>query len=398
MKTSTALCGLPMVMAFLLMASCESKTPEEMPPMPVVMGTVSSDDVPVYRTYPGKTQAVRTIPINPRVQGILEKVHYMQGSQVEPGQILYSLEREPFESDRNSALAGVASALADLEYAQSQLKRNAPLVKEGAVSEDYYNQLESNLVGAEAQVQSARAQLVEAELNLSYCDIRMPGVPERHHYRIGRTFVDEGSLVSPGPKSEMAQVVQISPIRAMFDPAGSEWPEYLKQSRYGSKPLSVDVTIPTDKNFSQTGIVNFFDNTVNPRTSTVEMWAEIENNDLALMPGQYILVRVLLETLQNAVVIPTSAIESSASSKYVWTVKDDMSPVQVPIELGPEHGEMTVITKGLSKGQKIVIDGGSKIRPGPDTKVRIVTKDEMKQEAQTAPGAAAATQGTKNGS
>ncbi|MDG2422769.1 MAG: efflux RND transporter periplasmic adaptor subunit [Phycisphaerales bacterium] len=397
MKTPAVLCGLPAVMVMLLVASCDNKPQAALPPMPVVMGSATTEDVPIHRVYPGKTKAVRTIPINPRVQGILEKVHYLQGSQVTPGQVLYSLEREPFESDRNSAIAGVASAFADLNYAQSQLKRNEPLVKEGAVSEDYFAQLKSNVVRAEAQVQSAQAQLVESELKLSYCNIKMPDVPERHHYRIGRTFVDEGSLVSPGPKSEMAEVVQISPIRAMFDPAGSEWPEYLKQSRYGQNPLSVEVTIPTDENFRQTGVVNFFDNTVNPRTSTVEMWAEIENKNLALMPGQYILVQVLLETLEDAVVIPTVAIESSASSKFVWTVKDDMTPVQVPIELGPEHGEMTVITKGLSHGQKLVIDGGSKIRPGPDTKVRIVTKDQLKQLTQPAGGQSMSSQGNKTG-
>ncbi|MEE2908716.1 MAG: efflux RND transporter periplasmic adaptor subunit [Planctomycetota bacterium] len=397
MRFLTAMTWLPAIPVMLMMVSCGHDEPAPAPVMPVVMGKATTEDVPVFRVYPGKTEAVRTMPIHPRVEGILEKVHFLQGSQVAPGQILYSIEREPFESDRNAAIASLASSRAELAYAQSQLKRNEPLVQEGAVSEDYFAELQTKLVDAEAKVDSARANLVTAEMNLSFCDIQMPDVPERYHYRIGKTLVDEGTLVSPGPRSEMATVVQISPIRAVFNPAGSEWPEYLKQSRYGSKPLSVEVTVPTDKNFRKTGIVDFFDNQVDPRTSTVQMWSEIENTNLALMPGQYILMRVRIETLQSAVLIPTTAIGSSASSKFVWIVKEDMSPVQVPIELGPEHGDKTVVTKGLSHGEEIVFQGGSKIRPGPDTKVKIVTADELKQLNQSAAGAAGGSQSNKTG-
>ena len=102
--------------------------------------------------------------------------------------------------------------------------------------------------------------------------------------------------------------MQVSPIRTVFDPAGSEWPEYLSQIKNGKTPLSVEVTIPSDKSFQENGEINFIDNMVDARTSTVQMWARIDNDDFALMPGQYVSVRVLLRTLEDAVVIPTETV------------------------------------------------------------------------------------------
>ncbi|MCH2132810.1 MAG: efflux RND transporter periplasmic adaptor subunit [Phycisphaerales bacterium] len=383
--TTTALSkAMALFLATAFLASCAEEQAKPVPSVPVVTGQTSSEDVPVYRTYPGKTVAVRTMGVHARVEGILEKLHFLQGGLVTPGQVLYSIQDEPFRAERDAAIGELASAVAEEAYAQSQLERNTKLVQEGAVSREYYEDIRSKHVKAEAMVETAKAKLVEAELNLEYCSVMVPDVPGENLYRAGQTYFDEGSLVGPGANSELATVVQISPIRAVFDPAGAEWPEYLKQSRGGQVPLTVEVTIPTDPDYKRTGRVNFVDNVVDSHTSTVEMWAEIENDQLELMPGQFISVKVRLQVLENAVVIPASAVQTSASKQFVWTLKDDKTPEQIAITLGPQHEDKIVVTSGLTSGETIIIDGGNKIRPGAT--IQVVSADQMKQMNQPAAG------------
>ena len=326
---------LGLLLSSTVLISCTPPAPQPIPPIPVVTGTSSTADVPVYRTYPGKTEAVRTMGINARVDGVMEKIHFTQGGMVKPNQMLYSIQDQPFRANLNAAVADLGAALADVDYCQSQLERNKKLVDEGAISREYYDELQTKLAKAKANVEVARSKVVQAELSVEWCNVVMPEVPEQNMYRVGRTFFDEGSLVGPGLNSELAQVIQISPIRALFDPAGSEWPEYLRQSRGGDVPLMVEVSIPTDPDYRRTGRVNFVDNVVDSDTSTVEMWAEIENNDLSLMPGQFVSIKVRLKILENAVVIPSTCVQSSASEKFVWTMTDGKTPVHTTITLGP---------------------------------------------------------------
>jgi RND family efflux transporter MFP subunit len=383
---------LGLLLSSTVLISCTPPAPQPIPPVPVVTGTSSTADVPVYRTYPGKTEAVRTMGINARVDGIMERIHFTQGGIVKPNQMLYSIQDQPFRANLNAAVADLGAALADVEYCRSQLQRNKKLVDEGAISREYYDELETKLSKAQANVEVARSKVVQAELSVEWCNVVMPEVPEQNTYRVGRTFFDEGSLVGPGLNSELAQVIQISPIRALFDPAGSEWPEYLRQSRGGEVPLMVEVSIPTDPDYRRTGRVNFVDNVVDSDTSTVEMWAEIENNDLSLMPGQFVSIKVRLKVLENAVIIPSTCVQSSASEKFVWTMKDGKTPAHTTITLGPEFGDHVVVTKGLESGATIITEGGNKYRPG--LQVKVVSSDEMKQINQTPAGGAGKSTGS----
>ena len=396
MKTLRPMIGIALALPLAVLPGCKKEAPQEMPPAPVVTGVSTTADVPVYRTYPAKTQSERTMPINARVEGILERKVFQQGSLVTPGEILYVIQPEPFRADRDAAQAELASAIADFNYSKSQVDRNSSLVKEGAVSKEYFDELKAKLVASEAKIDSARAKLVQAELNLSYCSVTVPEVDADHVYRIGDTYFDEGTLVGPSGNSELATVVQVSPIRTVFDPAGSEWPEYLSQIKNGKTPLSVEVTIPSDKSFRRTGEINFIDNMVDARTSTVQMWARIDNDDFALMPGQYVSVRVLLRTLEDAVVIPTEAVQSKAGEKFIWTLEDGKNPVQVNIELGPAHGEQVVVTKGLKPGVRMIVEGGARVRPG--VTLNVVSAQEMeeinKKNAGQPPAAAKPSEGS----
>ncbi|MBG80830.1 MAG: hypothetical protein CMJ39_09010 [Phycisphaerae bacterium] len=384
MRTIAKTLGL--LLCSTVVISCKQEVQQQIPPIPVVTGTSSTADVPVYRTYPGKTEAVRTMGINARVEGIMERIHFTQGGLVEPNQTLYSIQDQPFRANLEAAVADLGAAIADVEYCRSQLQRNKKLVDEGAVSREYYDELETKLAKAQANVEVAKSKVVQAELSVEWCNVVMPEVPEQNMYRVGRTFFDEGSLVGPGLNAQLANVIQISPIRAIFDPAGSEWPEYLKQSRGGQNPLMVEVTIPTDPNYSRTGQVNFVDNIVDSDTSTVEMWALIENEDLSLMPGQFVSIKVRLKVLEDAVIIPATCVQSSASEKFVWTMKDGQTPVHTTITLGPDFGDHVVVTTGLEAGATIITEGGSKYRPG--LQVQVVSADEMKQMNQKPAGAA----------
>ena len=154
----------------------------------------------------------------------------------------------------------------------------------------------------------------------------------------------------------------------------------------------VEVSIPTDPDYRRTGRVNFVDNVVDSDTSTVEMWAEIENNDLSLMPGQFVSIKVRLKVLENAVIIPSTCVQSSASEKFVWTMTDGKTPVHTTITLGPEFGDHVVVTRGLESGATIITEGGNKYRPG--LQVKVVSGDEMKQINQTPAGGAGKSTGS----
>ncbi len=388
--------GLALMLALAFVPGCKKEAPQQMPPAPVVTGTSTTADVPVYRNYPAKTKSERTMPINARVEGILERKIFEQGSLVMPGQMLYVIQPEPFKADRDAAQAELASAVADFNYSKSQLDRNTTLVKQGALSKEYYDELKAKLVASKARIDSAKASLVQAELNLSYCSVAVPDVDPSNVYRIGDTYFDEGSLVGPMGNSELATVVQISPIRAVFDPAGSEWPEYLNQIKAGDTPLSVEVTIPSDDSFKRSGNINFIDNMVDSSTSTVEMWARIDKEDFALMPGQFVSVRVLLMMLEDAVVIPAEAVQSKAGEKFIWTLEDGKTPVQVNIELGPSHGQHVVVTKGLKSGVRMIVQGGSRVRPGVTLKVMSPKEmaDLEKTNSQQPAGAAKPSEGS----
>ena len=267
------------------------------------------------------------------------------------------IEQAPYEASLLAANAALAEAEAQELLAQVIVDRNAPLVASGAVAAEEFDQYEANLAVANAQVESAAAQVVQAELNLSYTEIRAP-----IDGRIGATSIDPGTLVMPGSENAtLCTLVSANPIRINFAPSANEFPEYLS-AWTANRPLEAEVTIPREKSWKRDGTITFVDNSANPDTSLIRMWTDVDNTGYALLPGQYCEATVTMKVLEDVVTIPSAALVQVASDVYVWKVGDDDTVTETKVVVTMQQDGTAVLESGLKAGDTIVQSGVEKIR------------------------------------
>ncbi|MCH2135206.1 MAG: efflux RND transporter periplasmic adaptor subunit [Phycisphaerales bacterium] len=337
-----------------------AETPQptnETPPVAVTTTTVTSGDFEVKRVYPAIASSPWQVEVVARVDGWLDKRLFDQGDQVEAGQLLFVIQQREYEADVASAEAALQSAVAQAELAEIIVERNAPLVATGAVAAETFDQYEANLAVARASIRTAEAQLVQARLQLEYTEIRAPIAG-----RIGASSIDPGTYVAPGSTAAtLCTIVTTNPIRVNFAPAANEFPEYLSKIVSGGK-MAVEVSIPRQDGWKRDGKVSFIDNTANPDTSLIRMWTDLENNGHQLLPGQYCEATVTMSELDDALTIPSKALVQVASDVYVWLVDSNDTVKETKVEVDFIQGEDAVIKSGLRSGDRIVLEGVSKIR------------------------------------
>jgi len=345
--------------ASLIVLGCEESAPQQeaAPAIPVTTTTASSGDFPVKRTYPAIAASPWKVDIIARVEGWLESRNFKQGDFVEAGDVLFVIEQAQYEAALLSARAALAEAEAQKALARIIVDRNAPLVATGAVAAEQFDQYEANLAIAAAEVESAAAQVVQAELNLSYTEIRAP-----IDGRIGATSIDPGTLVRPGTEdATLCTLVSANPIRINFAPSANEFPEYLAKWTKDT-PLHAVVTIPREKKWSREGTITFVDNSANPDTSLIRMWTDVDNTGYELLPGQYCEATVTVDVLKDVVTIPSEALVQVASEVYVWKVADDDTVAETKVEVHMQQDGTAVLKSGLKKGDRVVQSGVEKIR------------------------------------
>ena len=331
---------------------CGRKAAQAAPKPPVLEVTsvnAETMDVPDLRRYPGNIEAVKQVTLEARVQGFLEQRLFEEGTSVTAGQTLFIIEQPPYEAVVLEAQGQLLSAEAAFDYARSEYARNEPLVASGAISAQNFDQYRSNLESAAAQVQVAEASLISAQINLGYTEVTAP-----FDGRIGRRLVDVGNLVGPGVHENLAVLVDLDPMRVIFQPAGTELPDFL--AVWPSTKVGVTVTVngvSTTMTFE--GDVDLVDNEAAVDSSTFIARASFPNTDLKLVPGLFAEIEVDLGALKNQIVVPVEAIQSEPQQAYVWTIKDNKL-VRANVTLGPQWKELRVIT-GLEPGIPVVVEG-----------------------------------------
>jgi len=206
-------------------------------------------------------------------------------------------------------------------------------------------------------VLAAEAQIVLAELNLSYTEIRAPIAG-----RVGATSIDPGTYVIPGTDAAMlCTLVTANPIRINFAPSANEFPEFLKNWT-ADRPLQADVEIPRQSSWKRTGEITFVDNSANPNTSLIRMWADVDNTGFSLLPGQYCQATVTMSILKDAITIPSEALVQQASDQYVWLVGSDDTVTETKVEVALSQDGTAVLKSGLKAGDRIVTAGFARIR------------------------------------
>ena len=321
--------------------------------VPVSVVEATQRAVPVSFEAVGRTEGSREVQVRARVAGILEQQLYNEGDAVPEGAPLFRIERAPFEIELAQARGVLAQEASRRDLAQQEAERLKGLVERRAISQKEADQAASSLQQTAAAVQIARARVRQAELNLSYTEVNAPigGIT-------GRALQSVGSLVSPNADSALlTTLTRGDPIWVRFALSEAEFSRLRN-----SENIKVQVELADGKAYPEAGKLNFAGSTVDTATGTVQMRAELPNPKLALLPGQYVRVRVVSGT-QQAFLVPQTAVMQNESGRFVW-VADGGKAAQRPIRAGHWIGNDWVVLEGLKNGDNVIVDNLVRLRPG----------------------------------
>lgn len=332
-------------------------------PIPVAVKTVEPGKADVYAVYPGRVRGKREVEVRSRVEGILLKRHYNQGAFVKKGQLLFTINPEPFKATVKQRKAQLAEARANLNQAQQVWQRVSQLYEANAVSEAERDEAHAQLETAQAAVALAKANLEAAQIKLDYTTVEatLSGVTSLQE-------VDVGALVTQG--TLLTTITQLDPVHVLFAvPAEDALMRKKALAAIGDQggaaaTRAVTLILPSGEVYDQTGYVDFTQSTIDPGTGTVRLRAVFDNADRKLVPGRFVRVRIRLETRDNAVVIPNKAITDSQLQTRVYVVTDDNKAKPVPVELGPMVAGGRIIEEGLEPGDRVIVIGLGQVRPG----------------------------------
>jgi RND family efflux transporter MFP subunit len=353
---------------FLLAALGGSAIAQNAPPPAVTVSNPLQRDIVEWDEFTGQFAAVDYVELRARVSGYLTEIHFTDGDIVKKGDLLFVIDPRPFEIARDSAQAQVAEAQAKLDLATVQLKRAAELRRSDFTPAATFDERNADVRNATAALDSARAAVRSAELDLEFTHITAPITG-----RVSRHLVSIGNLVNGGATGTttlLTTVVSLDPIHFFFDMSEGDYLAYqravaggrLASTRESSLVVGVRLTDETD--WKRQGILDFLDNSVDRGAGTIRARAVFANPDFFIAPGQFGRIRIPGSERYEAILIPDSALVTDQSRKIVMTVKDDGTVEPRVVRPGPMVDGLRVIRNGLGPKDRIVIDGLVRARPG----------------------------------
>jgi membrane fusion protein, multidrug efflux system len=361
-EVCVAICLLAALLAALL-AGCQKNAQSGVTrPLPMVtVFAAISQDVPAYLDSIGKTVASEVVSIQPQVSGRITEIHFTDGADVKKGDLLFTIDPRPYEAQLHLAEATLAEKKAMLELAKIQFNRYAGLLETKSVSQSDYDQRKNTLDIADAQARESHAQVETARLNLEYCAIRSP-----IDGRAGQRLVDVGNVVAANTGSLLV-IQRFDPIYADFTIPEQDLSAVQQNMQSGT--LRTEVRLPGERKHQRYGGLTFLDNAVQEGVGTVKLRATIPNRDQYFWPGRFVKVRLVLNMIEGAVLIPASAPQMSAKGSFVYVIKENGTAELQPVKLGQSQGDMVVVESGLKHGDRVVTNGQIGVMPGG--KVRI---------------------------
>jgi multidrug efflux system membrane fusion protein len=313
-------------------------------------------DVPMQVKAIGNIEAYTSVAIKSQVSGQIARIHFTEGSDVEKGALLISIDPEPFQANLSQSEAALAKDQAQAKFAREQATRYEELLKNGIVTRDQYESLQSNAESLAATLVADRAAIKNARIQLGYCSIRSP-----ISGRTGTVALHPGNLVKANDL-QIVTINQLSPINVTFALPEKRLGELKRAMAAGQ--LKIEAVVPNQPGSTEVGTISFLDNAVNPATGTIKLKGVFANRARKLWPGQFTDVLITLASRQNAVVIPTHAIQTSQQGEFVYVVRPDKKVEMRPVTPAAAVGEETVIEKGLAPGETVVVDGQLRLTPG----------------------------------
>jgi membrane fusion protein (multidrug efflux system) len=348
-----------LVAACLLMAvaGCPAGAQQGAPPPAVLVQPTILKPIASQAEFIGRAAAVDKVELRARVKGFLGPRKFSDGDEVKKGQVLFTIEPEPYQAAVDQKIAQRDAARAALTNAELQLKRAAELLRTNTGTQVTYDQRLSEQLQAKAQLEDANAQLRDAEIQLSYTEIKSP-----IDGRIGRASASPGNIVGPD-SGVLATVVSDNPIRVLFPVTQRELLEARRDSSASDPPI-VRVRLADGTLYKEKGKLDFIDVTVDPKTDGQIVRATFDNKDSTLTDGQT--VRVVIEDANapSVVAIPQAAIAIDQAGSYVYVINDKNVAEQRRVKTGVSRDGMVAVTEGLKAGEKVIIQGQQRVRPG----------------------------------
>jgi multidrug efflux system membrane fusion protein len=383
----------------LFLSGCANKAQQsfDRPPSPVQVTLAVSQDVPTYLDAIGKTVAREVVSIQPQVSGRITKIHFVDGANVRKGDLLFTIDTRPFEASlrqaqaklskdgalKKQAEANLAKEIAQAKWGLAQVERYRTLVEQAVVPREQYEELRANYDSLRANVEAARAAvrsadeelkvdaaaIENAKVNLSYCYIRSP-----IDGRAGQRLVDLGNVVNPGGSNNnsgdgsttnsnsLLVIERLDPIYADFTISQGNLTAVQQQMQAGT--LKVEVRLPDLADEMVAGQLTFLDNSVQTTTGQVTLRATVPNTNHRFWPGRFVNIRLVLDTIHSAVLVPASAPQMSAKGSFVYVVKQDSTAEQRPVTLGQRQGDLIVVESGVAAGEQVVTNGQLGVTPG----------------------------------
>jgi membrane fusion protein (multidrug efflux system) len=358
-------------LAVLLLSACDQrKTP--VPPPPPSVGVQPAALKGVSRSYEfvGRIKAVETVELRARVEGFLEKVLFREGQDVKTGDLLYQIEKVQFQAQVDQAKANLAAAQAKAVNAQLQFNRSAELVRNQNIPQATVDQNKANLESAKAEILQDQAVLTQAQVSLGYTDITAP-----IDGRIGRTTYTQGNLVNPA-SGVLATIVSQDPIYVLF-PVSVRQLDEIRKSRQQEDgrliKIEIVVRLANGDDYPLPGVWNYTDPQVDQQTDTLVMRATLPNPNRLLIDGQFVTVQIRERKEQQRLVIPQAALQVDQAGYYALVVTDDKKVEMRRLTTGPNQDTDVVINAGLKPGEKVIVDGVQKVRPGQTVQSTVVT-------------------------
>src|SRR5262245_53241066 len=371
-----------------------SNTPSQSQPaaIPVSVAVVEQRDVTLWDEFSGRLEAVERVEVRPRVAGAIKAVHFREGALVKEGDLLITIDPDPYAAEVERAKAQVLAAEARLAYAQKEQERARRLqqANSGAISESNVDQRVGAYREAEGNLKAAQAALQAAQLNLDYTQVRAPVAG-----RVGKLEVTTGNLVAAGPSAPvLTTLVSVDPIYASFN-ADEEVVARAIKSLGANAHSQVD-RVPVRMNTATTngttyeGHLQLIDNQVDAKSGTVRVRAVFGNADGSLIPGQFARLRMGQPKTEPALVVNERAIGTDQNKKYVMVVGDDNKTVYREVTLGVFVDGLRMVTNGLTAGERIVVNGLQRVRPGALLAPKVVSMTGS-EHAQASPTGGVAT-------
>lgn len=326
-------------------------------PLAVGVAKVSTGDVPITVNALGTVTPLATVTVHPQINGPLIKIAFTEGQIVKAGELLALIDPRPFQAALDQAQGQLKRDQALLANAKIDLARYKTLLAQESVSDQTYATQVSTVAQDEATVAFDQAAVESAQLNLGYCRITSPVAG-----RVGLRQVDIGNLLQANT-STIAIVTQMQPMSVLFTVPEDSVSTILDHLHRGEK-LTVDAFDRSLTNQIASGTLSNSDNQIDTTTGTLKLRAMFDNSKLELFPNQFVNAHLILETLHDQIVVPGAALQNGSQGSYVYLVNADNTVSMRPVVAGPSAGDLVAITKGLTSGQTVVVDGADQLRDG----------------------------------